>query len=97
MPSSPGPTVTTDGDRLARLELGFSDRVVVYLNGRPVYRGDATYRARDYRFLGSIGYHDAVYLLLREGENQLVLGVAEDFGGWGIQARFTDPAGLVVG
>ena len=89
--------VTADGDCLARLELGFSDRVVVYLNGRPAYRGDATYRSRDYRFLGSIGYHDAVYLSLQEGENQLVFGVAEDFGGWGIQARFTDPAGLVIG
>ena len=37
------------------LDFGFSDRAVVYLNGRPLYRGDDTYRSRDYRFLGSIG------------------------------------------
>jgi hypothetical protein len=53
--------VTADADRTARLELGYSDRVAVFLKGRPLYRGDATYRSRDYRFLGSIGYHDAVY------------------------------------
>ena len=89
--------VTADANRPARLEFGYSDRVVVYLNGRPLYRGSAGYRSRDYRFLGSIGYHDAIYLPLQEGENQLVIGVAEDFGGWGLQARFTDPAGLLVG
>ena len=89
--------VTAEAARSARLELGYSDRVALYLNGRPLFRGDAGYRSRDYRFLGSIGYHDAVYLPLAEGENQLVAAVAEDFGGWGIQARFTDPAGLVVG
>jgi hypothetical protein len=42
------------------LTLGFCDRAIVYLNGRPVYRGDDTYRSRDYRFLGSIGWYDAL-------------------------------------
>ena len=37
------------------LQLGFSDRALVYLNGVPIYRGDDTHRSRDYRFLGSIG------------------------------------------
>ena len=76
------------------LDFGFSDRAVVYLNGRPLYRGDDTYRSRDYRFLGSIGYYDQLVLPLVEGENELVFAVSEDFGGWGVQARFPDPAGL---
>jgi hypothetical protein len=70
-----------------RLELGFSDRAIVYLNGRALYRGDDTYRSRDYRFLGSIGYYDTLYLPLEEGDNDLVVAVSEDFGGWGVQAR----------
>jgi hypothetical protein len=69
------------------LELGFSDRAVVYLNGAPFFRGEDGYRSRDYRFLGSIGWYDAVYLPLDAGENELVVAVAEDFGGWGVQAR----------
>jgi len=77
------------------LAVGFSDRVLVLLNGRPLYRGDATYRSRDYRFLGSIGYWDALSLPLREGDNELVAVVSEDFGGWGIQARFHDTEGIV--
>jgi hypothetical protein len=81
---------TTIESELARrqpLELGFSDRAVVFLNGQRIYRGDDTYRSRDYRFLGSIGWFDTLYLPLAAGENELVVAVSEDFGGWGIQAR----------
>ena len=83
-------TIRSDRAQTKRLELGFSDRAVVYLNGRALYAGDDTYRSRDYRFLGSIGYYDALYLPLVEGENELVVAVSEDFGGWGVQARFAD-------
>ncbi len=85
-------TATTAGTRA--MDLGFSDRAVVFLNGRPLFAGDDTYRSRDYRFLGSIGYHDTIYLPLDRGANDLVVGVAESFGGWGIQARFQDPSGI---
>jgi len=76
------------------MDLGFSDRAVVYLNGRPLFRGDDTYRSRDYRFLGSIGYYVTLYLPLDQGENELIVAVSESFGGWGLQARFHDPSGL---
>jgi hypothetical protein len=69
------------------LELGFSDRAVAYLNGRALYRGDDSYRSRDYRFLGSIGYFDTLYLPLEEGQNELLVAVSEDFGGWAVQAK----------
>ncbi len=77
-----------------RLEFGFSDRVVVYHDRRALYRGNDTYRSRDYRFLGGIGYFDSVYLRLVEGDNEVVVAVSEDFGGWGVQARFPDADGL---
>ena len=86
--------IRSDRARSVRVDFGFSDRAVVYLGGRALYRGNAGYRTRDYRFLGSIGYWDAVYLPLEEGDNELVVAVSEDFGGWGVQARFPDAAGL---
>ena len=76
------------------MDLGFSDRAVVYLNGQPLFAGRDDYRARDYRFLGSIGWWDTVYLPLQEGDNELVVAVSETFGGWGVQARFRDASGL---
>ena len=72
------------------LEIGFSDRATLFLNGRALFRGDETYRSRDYRFLGSVGWWDTVYLPLEAGPNELVIAVSEDFGGWGVQARFSD-------
>ena len=45
---------------------------------------------RDYRFLGSIGWWDSVFLPLQAGRNELVVAVSEDLGGWGVQARFAD-------
>lgn len=75
------------------LELGFSDRATLFLNGRALFHGDESYRNRDYRFLGSIGWWDTVYLPLDAGRNELVVAVSEDFGGWGLQARFADLAG----
>ncbi len=79
-----------------RLDFGFSDRVTVYLNGRLLFSADDSYRSRDYRFLGSIGWFDALQLPLDKGRNELVLAVSEELGGWGVQARFPDPAGLTL-
>jgi hypothetical protein len=87
-------TIYADRDRVARMSFGFSDRAVVYLNGRALFGGDESYRSRDYRFLGSIGWYDSVYLPLKQGENDLAIAVSEDLGGWGIQARFEDFDGI---
>lgn len=90
-------TIVSARAQVKALELGFSDRAVAYLNGTPLFRGDDTYRSRDYRFLGSIGYFDTIFLPLHEGENELVVAVSESVGGWGIQARFPDPEGVTIG
>ena len=88
--------IRSAGAQSKRLEFGFSDRVRVFLNGRLLFSADDSYRSRDYRFLGSIGWWDALQLPLDEGRNELVMEVSEDFGGWGVQARFPDPAGLTL-
>ncbi|MCP4544954.1 MAG: hypothetical protein GY835_00655 [bacterium] len=73
-------------EQVVGLDLAFSDVVMVYLNGTLLYAGNDIYRSRDYRFLGSIGYFDRVYLPLDAGENELWIAVAESFGGWGLKA-----------
>ena len=88
----------SEREQVKRLDIGFSDRVRVYLNGRLLFRGDDNYQSRDYRFLGSIGYFDALYLALAKGENEVVLAVTEDAvqGGWGVQAKLEDLAELAL-
>ncbi|MBW8876577.1 MAG: hypothetical protein JF614_16550 [Acidobacteria bacterium] len=86
--------VLSSREQTRELAFGFSDRVRVYLNGRLLYRGNDTVRSRDYRFLGSIGYFDALYLPLKQGENEILMAVSEDTGGWGVQAKLTDFSGI---
>lgn len=87
-------SLISESARTVPMHLGFSDRAVVYLNGRALFRGDDSYRSRDYRFLGSIGWYDTVFLPLDAGRNDLAISVSESFGGWGVQARFDDLDGI---
>lgn len=66
------------------LHLGYSDRGRVYLNGDILYMGHNEYAMRDYRYLGTIGLFETVYLPLKKGNNDLIIAVSEDFGGWAL-------------
>lgn len=87
-------TLVSEREQIKRLDFGFSDRVRVYLNGRLLFRGDDAYQSRDYRFLGSIGYFDSLYLPLAQGGNEILIAVSEDLGGWGLQAKLEDLSGI---
>lgn len=79
-----------------RFAFGYSDRVVVILNGQPIYRGTNKWRSRDYRYLGTIGLFDEVYLDLKKGENELLFAVSEDFGGWLITGKLIDKENVTI-
>ena len=71
-----------------RLDLGFSDRITVFLNGRPVFNRDDSY---DYlgRRDGLITPNQAsVYLPLVAGRNEISVIVVDRFGGWAIMGSF---------
>ena len=73
------------------MNFGYSDDVVVFLNGRPVYTGLNGFGRRDAFSLGILSdQHDAVYLPLTEGDNELVFALSELFGGWGVMASWAE-------
>lgn len=80
-------TITSDTDRMMKLELGYSDVVTAFFNGKPLFTGNSAYRSRDAAFAGIIGFHDVLYLPLTAGDNELLLAVAESFGGWAFMCR----------
>jgi hypothetical protein len=78
-----------------RFHFGYSDEVTVFLNARPLFSGDAHYSFDAPRQEGLIGLSQGtLYLPLRKGKNELVLAVADVFGGWGLMGQFDDPSGL---
>ncbi len=89
-------TINAKSDVVKLFEFGYSDRVVVFLNGKPIYRGNNRFMSRDYRYLGTIGLFDAVYLDLKKGENELIMAVSEDFGGWLVTGKLKDEDGIKI-
>ncbi|GAB3966810.1 hypothetical protein GCM10028806_07920 [Spirosoma terrae] len=89
-------TITSDRDQIKKFQFGFSDAVKLYLNNRLLYGGQDVFLSRDYRFLGTTGYFDEVYLNLKKGKNELWLAISEDFGGWGLQGMIPDQTGLTI-
>ncbi|MEM1408383.1 MAG: hypothetical protein AAGG59_16490, partial [Bacteroidota bacterium] len=88
--------INSERDHLKLLEFGYSDRAVLILNGKPIYRGTNRFQSRDYRYLGTVGLFDAVYLDLNKGKNTLLIAVSEDFGGWLVTARIQDKQGIKI-
>ena len=78
------------------LAFGYSDRARVFFDGRLIYTGSNGFRSRDYRYLGTIGFFDALTLPLKKGRNEVWFAVSESFGGWGLQAAFDDMDGITV-
>lgn len=89
-------TIYSDKKQLKLLQFGYSDRVVAILNGDPIYRGTNRWRSRDYRYLGTVGLFDGIYLNLKKGKNELLMAVSEDFGGWLITGKVPNMDGLKI-
>ena len=87
--------IRSDRKQLKQLDFGYSDMALLYVNGEIVYSGHNQFRSRDYRYLGTIGYFDGVYLNLKEGKNEIVFAVYETSGGWGIKAKLENLEGLI--
>jgi len=83
--------IRSDREQVRKITLGYSDEVVVFLNGKPLYEGNNAMGFRQGNFLGLMDVQgDAVYLPLEKGENELVLAVTEYFGGWGFVCTLTE-------
>ncbi|MEL6190946.1 MAG: hypothetical protein AAFR66_02810 [Bacteroidota bacterium] len=82
--------IASDEETVKRIELGYSDQLSAFVNGQLVYSGQNNFRSRDYRYLGTIGFFDAVYVPLKKGKNTVYFAVSENFGGWGIKGRLSE-------
>lgn len=83
--------IDSDRDQVKKLEIGYSDDVSVFLNGKILWRGRSAQAFRDPRFLGIVNpENDAVYLPLKRGRNELILALSELGGGWGFICRLAD-------
>ena len=83
-------------DRRIRMNFGYSDAVTIFLNQVPLFWGNSAFLSRNKADGDWISFNDAVFLNLKKGTNELLAVVAEDFGGWGFQARLDSVDGITV-
>ncbi|MCF6327237.1 MAG: hypothetical protein L3J21_08095, partial [Devosiaceae bacterium] len=89
--------INSQSNQMKEFQFGFSDAAKIYLNGQPLFQGSDGESSRDYRFLGTVGYYDTVFLPLKSGENELIIAVSESVAltnGWAVQGRFNDVSGI---
>ncbi len=79
--------IESAGDETMEFKFGYSDAAAVFLNGQLLFAANSSYRFRDPSFLGIAGFFDALYLPLKKGENEILMMVAEGFGGWGFMGQ----------
>ena len=83
--------IDSERDEVKKLLIGYSDDVSVFLNGRILFRGRSAQNFRDPGFLGIVNpENDIVYLPLKKGSNEIILGLSELGGGWGFICRLVN-------
>jgi hypothetical protein len=88
--------IRSDTARRVLAGIGYSDDVTVFVNGEPIYTG---INGWDSRVPGLNSFVDtrweSAFLPFREGDNEIVLAVADDQRfGWGFALRIDDATGL---
>lgn len=88
--------IQSDKKQIKELIFGYSDAARIFVNGQLMYAGQRRFRSRDYRYLGTIGYFDSVFLPLKKGNNEVIIAITEAFGGWGLKAQLGNLDGITV-
>ena len=82
-----------------RAAIGWNDEVWVFVNGKQVYADVNDYRKPELRKKpdGRLSLENGSFALpLQAGDNEVVVGVANAFFGWGLMLRLDDAAGVTL-
>ncbi|HEY1575578.1 MAG TPA: hypothetical protein VGF82_00705 [Terracidiphilus sp.] len=69
------------------LKIGYSDEIVVYMNGKPIFSGKNALSYRNDDALGVFGLNDQASIHLNAGDNDLLVAVTEYNGGWAFECK----------
>jgi hypothetical protein len=92
-------TITSAKKAEKRAAIGWNDEVWVFVNGKQVYADVNDYRKPELRKKpdGRLSLDNGAFALpLEAGDNEVVVGVANAFFGWGLMLRLDDAAGVTL-
>ncbi len=81
-------TVYSNSSETKLFSFDYSDKIIVYLNGKAIFRGNNAFRAKGIQHMGHMGIDvNKLYLPLEKGENKLQCVVIDKANGWGLIAK----------
>ncbi|WP_340064822.1 family 16 glycoside hydrolase [Ascidiimonas aurantiaca] len=92
-------TITIDAETTSskRFSFDYSDRIILYLNGKELFQGTNAFRAKGLQYAGHVAMHaNTVTLSLQKGINVLQCIVFEKANGWGLMGKFEDMEGIQI-
>lgn len=91
-------TIHSTKEQIARIQLGFSDEVYVFINRGLLYVDKNQYPQPIRKYPdGRLDIANSAFdIPLKAGDNELIIGVSNYFYGWGIVARMQSMDGITV-
>ncbi len=78
-------TVHSTKNKTQIFSFDYSDKVLVFLNGKLLFKGNNAFRQKGVQFMGHMDINtNKLYLPLKKGENKIHCVVIEKANGWGI-------------
>lgn len=84
-------TLKSKKEQTKKLFFDFSDKIVLYLNGQEIFKGDNSFRSKGDAYQGHVSMErNSVMLPLSKGRNSIHAVVLEKANGWGLMGKFED-------
>jgi len=90
-------TITSDKKQTKKVDIGWTRDVWVFVNGKLVFADKNLYEVDDARKFpdGRCSLENGAFTLpLEAGDNEVAVAIANNFFGWGLMLRVTDPEGV---
>ncbi len=81
-------SITSKADETKLFSFDYSDNILVYLNGKLIYRGNNTFRSKGPQYQGHLNINaNKLYLNLTKGKNTIHCIVVDKANGWGLMGK----------
>ncbi|GAB5551409.1 MAG: hypothetical protein Sapg2KO_10000 [Saprospiraceae bacterium] len=80
--------IQTDREETKLFSFDYSDKILVYLNGKILFKGNNAFRAKGVQYMGHMDINtNQLYLPLKKGINKIHCVVIDQANGWGLMAK----------
>ena len=81
-------TIYANKNETRLFSFDYSDKIIVYLNGKAIFKGNNAFRAKGVQYMGHMDINtNKLYLPLEKGVNKIHCVVIDKANGWGIMAK----------